>query len=192
MLWQAVTLWLVNRGMAVRRGWLVEQVCDRKETKWYENHAVRFRQSVQRIKSRARDTQPIRGVRSSLTIRLARGYKRWHPLATGRRYGARRSPLPKYMSLHLSLKLTTKCVPFLRIKWQRYIFYKEVCFSSFNEDCSLSLIVFLFGSIWDYTTVVSELEFLSYYFFHFRSNTLEKVSWWYTLWRHCMDPTRHP
>ena len=34
---------------------------------------------VQRIESRARDTQPTRSVRSSLTIRIARGCKRWHP-----------------------------------------------------------------------------------------------------------------
>ena len=47
VLWQAVTLWLVNRGMAVHQGRLVEQVCNRKETTWYENHAVRFRQSIQ-------------------------------------------------------------------------------------------------------------------------------------------------
>ena len=32
-------------------------------------------------------------------------------LAPGRRYGARRSPLSEYMSLHLSLRLTTNCVP---------------------------------------------------------------------------------
>ena len=73
-------------------------------------------ESLVRIESQTRDTQPIRGIRLSLTIGLARGYKRWHPLAPGRRYGARRSPLPEYMSFHLSLKLTTNCVPLLRIK----------------------------------------------------------------------------
>ena len=36
--------------------------------------------------------------------RLARGCKRWHPQAPGRRYGTRRSPLSEYMSLHLSIK----------------------------------------------------------------------------------------
>ena len=46
VLWQAVTLWLVNRRMAVRRSRPVVQVCNRKETTWYENHAVRFRLSV--------------------------------------------------------------------------------------------------------------------------------------------------
>ena len=62
VLWQAVTLWLVNRGMAMRRSRPVEQVCNRKGTTWYENYAVRFRQNRVRIESRARDTQPIRGV----------------------------------------------------------------------------------------------------------------------------------
>ena len=47
VLWQAITLWLVNREMAVRQGRPVEQVCNRKETTWYENHAFRFRQRVQ-------------------------------------------------------------------------------------------------------------------------------------------------
>ena len=60
---------------------------------------------------------------ASLTIRLARGCKRWHLLAPGRRYGIRRSPLSEYISLHLSLKLTTNCVPLSRIKWEIYFIY---------------------------------------------------------------------
>ena len=47
VLWQALTLWLVNWRLAVRRGGPVEQVCNRKETTWYENHAVRFWDAVQ-------------------------------------------------------------------------------------------------------------------------------------------------
>ena len=47
-----------------------------------ENYAVRFRLSGKN-RSRASDTQPIRGVSDE----LARGCKRWHPLAHGRRYG---------------------------------------------------------------------------------------------------------
>ena len=87
---------------------------------------------VQRIENRARDTQPIRGIRLPLTIRLARRCKRWHPLAPGIRYGTRRrSPLSEYMSLHLSLELTTNCGPLSRIKWEIY-FYKEV-FRSFID-----------------------------------------------------------
>ena len=139
-LWQAVTLWLVNRGMAVRRGWPVEQVCNRKVTTCYENHAVSFKQSVQ---SESRVEPGIRNRSEmfvlSLTIRLARGCKRWHPLAPERRYEAK-SPLSEYMSLHLSLKLTTNCVPLSRIKWERNIFIKK-CFVR-----SLSLFMFLVGS----------------------------------------------
>ena len=89
-----------------------------------DNHALRFAQR-QRIESRARDTLLIRGFRSSLTIRLARGYKRWHPLAPGRRYGTRRSPL-LWVCLHQSLKVTTNCGPLSRIKWGIY-FCKEMC-----------------------------------------------------------------
>ena len=126
MLWQAVTLWLVNRGLAVRRGRPVEKVYNRQEATWYENHAFRLRQSDQ---SESR-VEPVICNRSeasltSLTIRLAR----------------------RYMSLHLSLRLTTNCVPLSRIKWERYIFYKEVCFVSLIEFRSLSLILFLVGSM---------------------------------------------
>ena len=46
VLWQTVMLWLVNRGIVVHQQ-CVEQVSNRKETTWYENHAVRFRQSAQ-------------------------------------------------------------------------------------------------------------------------------------------------
>ena len=108
----------------MRRGRSVEQVCNRKVTMWYENHTIIFRQSVQSESSRARDTQPIRGVSSSLTIWLARRYKHWHPFAPGRTYRARSSPF-EYMYLHLSLKLTTNCVPLSRIKWEWYIFIKK-------------------------------------------------------------------
>ena len=126
--WQAVTLWLVNRGMTVRPGRPVEQMCNRRETTWYENYAIRFYTvSSVRFESRVRDTKAIRGVRSSLTIRLARRCKHWHPRAIGRRYGARRIPLSEYISLNLSLKLTTNCVLLSWIKWEIY-FYKEVCF----------------------------------------------------------------
>ena len=49
--WQAITLWLVNKGIAARRGSQVQQVCNRKETTWYENHAVRIRQSAENQES---------------------------------------------------------------------------------------------------------------------------------------------
>ena len=51
-----------------------------------ENHVVKFRQNAEN-RSRARDTQPSRGISDE----LARGYKRWHPLAPGRRYGKKSS-----------------------------------------------------------------------------------------------------
>ena len=133
VLWQAVTLGLVNRGMAVRRGRPVEQVCYQKEATWYENYAVWPRQSVRsESKVEPKIRSPSEALVSSLTIRLARGCKRWHPLAPGRRYGARRSPNSEYISLHLSLKLTTNCVSLSRIKWEIYS-YKEVCFVSLIE-----------------------------------------------------------
>ena len=51
-----------------------------------ENHAVRFRESAENS-SRARDTQPTRGVSDE----IAKGCKCWHPLDPRRRYGKRKS-----------------------------------------------------------------------------------------------------
>ena len=82
---------------------------------------------VQRIESRARDTQPIRGVRSSLTIWLARGCKRWHPLALVRRYGTGRSSLSEYVSPSISQIYNKLGGPFEN-KMSDTFFYKEVCF----------------------------------------------------------------
>ena len=147
VLWQAVMLWLVKRGIAVRRGRPVEQVCNRdmRTTRSDLNSAVR-------IESRAWDTQPIRGVRSSLTIRLARGWKHWHPLAPGRIYGTRRSPLYEYMFLHLSLKLTTNCVPLSRIRWKRYTFLKK--YVSFVHWSSFIIFDYVLGWVYEkYTTL---------------------------------------
>ena len=70
--------------------------------------------------------------------RYAADQRRWHALDPGRRYGARRSPISEYISLHLSLMLTTNYVPLSRIKRERYFFYKEVCFVSlieFRKSC---------------------------------------------------------
>ena len=106
--------------MTVRRGKPVELLCNRKGAPWGENQAVSFR--VQSESScRVRDAQTSRGVRSSLTIRLVRGYKRWHPLAPGRRYEARRSLLSEYMSL----QLTTNRVSLSRMRWKIYFFIKK-------------------------------------------------------------------
>ena len=95
-----------------------------------ENDAVRFRQSAEN-RSRAWDTQPIR----SVSDELARGCKRWHPLAPRRRYGKKKSSFWVYVSLSIS-QLTTNGGPLLRIKWGIY-FYKV--FRSLIEFCSLCM-----------------------------------------------------
>ena len=115
---QTVTLWLVNRGMAVHQGKPVEQVCNRKETTWYENHAVSFRvQSESRVKPGICSQSEVLG--HLWQYGLQGGSSTGTPLAPGRKYGARRSPL------YLSFKLTTNCVPPSRIKWERYILIKK-------------------------------------------------------------------
>ena len=108
VLWQAVTLWLVNR-RAVRQSRPVEQVCNRKETTWYENHVVSFRQSVQsksKIEPGIRNQSEV--LESSLTIRLARRCKRWDPLTPGR----------------ISQTYNKLCAS-LENKWERYIFINK-------------------------------------------------------------------
>ena len=84
-----------------------------------ENHAVSFRQRAEN-RSRAKDTQPIRGVSDE----LARGCKRWHRLAPGRRYGKKSSY--EYISLHPSLTHHRNINPFENKVWEIYL-YKEVC-----------------------------------------------------------------
>ena len=86
-----------------------------------ENQAVRFRQSAEN-RSRARDTQPTRGVSDE----LAREYKRWHPLAPGRRYGQRNSSLWVYVSPPIS-HTPQKHQPFREKSVRDIYFYKEVC-----------------------------------------------------------------
>ena len=70
------------------------------------NHAVRSRLSAENH-SRARDTQPTRGVSGE----LAKGCKRWHPLAPRRRYG-KKSSLGVYVSPLIS-QTPQKHKPFL-------------------------------------------------------------------------------
>ena len=124
VLWQAVTLWLVNRAIAVVRVIRSNRCVTGRRPR--DNYAVSFRQS-QRIESRARDTQQIRGLGRLWRYSLHRGASVGTSLAPGRRYGTRRSPLSEYMSLRISLKLTTSCGTLSRIKWEIY-FYKQVCF----------------------------------------------------------------
>ena len=125
--------------MAVRRGRPVEQLCNRKETSWYENHADRFRQSVQ---SESRIEQGI--------CSRSRGSNCWHPQALGRRYGARWSPFSEYMSLHQSLKFITNCVPLSRIKWERYIFIKK--YISFVHWSSIFIFDYALGWFYENCT----------------------------------------
>ena len=53
---------------------------------------------LQRIKRQARDKQPIRGVRPSLTIQLARGCKLWQPFGSRKIWDKKKSPLSVYVS----------------------------------------------------------------------------------------------
>ena len=94
VLWQAVTLWLVNSSAIGALGY---NRCVTGRRSRNEHHVVKFRQSAEN-RSRARDTQPIRGVSDE----LARGCKRWHPLAPGRRYGKKKSSLWVYVSPPIS------------------------------------------------------------------------------------------
>ena len=106
-LWQAVTLWLVNRAMTVVGVVRSNRCVTRRRPR--DNHAVRFRQRAENRESSQGHAADQR-VRSSLTIRLARGCKSCFPWLP-EEYGTRRSPLSEYMSLHLSLKLTTNSEP---------------------------------------------------------------------------------
>ena len=99
-----------------------------------ENYAVRFRQSAEN-RSRARDTQPTRGVSDE----LARGCKRWHLQAPRRRYW-KKSSLWVYVSPPI-LSHTTETSNLSRIKCGRYIFIKK-CVRSFIEVRKLCLIIF--------------------------------------------------
>ena len=104
----------------------------------HKNHGVRFRQSVEN-RSRARDTQPIRGVSDD----LARGCKHWHPQVPGRRYGKKKSSLWAYVSLPIS-HTPQNHQPFSRIKCESYIFIKK-CVCSFTEVRKLCFIILLCG-----------------------------------------------
>ena len=91
------------------------------------------RSDLDRVQSESRIEPGKRGrleaLVSSLTIQLARGCKRWHAQAQGRRYGARRSPLFEYMCLPPSISQTYNklCAPFEN-KMREIYFHKEVYF----------------------------------------------------------------
>ena len=100
-----------------------------------ENNAVRFRQPAEN-RSRARDTQPIRGVSDE----LARGCKRWHPPGSGKKIWEEEVlSLSICHSTHLSL--TTEISTLSGIKCERHIFINR-CVRSFIEVRKLCLIMF--------------------------------------------------
>ena len=99
-----------------------------------ENHAVRFRQCAEN-RSRARNTQPNRGV----SDKLARGCKPWHPLAPGRRYEKKKSSLWVYVSLSIS-QLTTNDGPLFENKTRdisllRSVFFRSLKFVNYIWLC---------------------------------------------------------
>ena len=140
-----VTLWLVNGGMALLRGRLVEQVCIKKETTWDENHAVRFR-----VQSESRVEAGIHS-RSEASGRLWRhglqGVQALAPLGSRKKiWDKKKSPFWVYVTPSISQTYNKLCTSFEN-KMREIYFYKEVCFVSLIEVRSLSLIMFLFGSM---------------------------------------------
>ena len=111
VLWQAVTLWLVNRGMSVCRSRTVEQVCNRKSSQNWVEPGIHSRSEA---------------LGHLWRYSLQGGASVGTPWLQEEDMGARRSSLSEYISLHLSLKFTN-CASLLTIKWEIY-FYKEVCF----------------------------------------------------------------
>ena len=89
----------------------------------------------QRIGSRVRDRQPIRGVRSSLMI-WCKGVQALAPPGSRKKvWDKKESPLWVYVSP--SISQTNNCGPFLRIKWEIYFYHKKCLVHLF------SLIMFL-------------------------------------------------
>ena len=107
----------------------VQQVCNRKETTWWEPRGqiwTKWRESESSVGHAADQVD---------SDELARGCKHWHPPTPGRRYGKKKSSLWVHVSLSIS-QLTTNCGLFSRIKWEIY-FYKEVfrLFIEFRKSC---------------------------------------------------------
>ena len=117
-----------KQGMTACHGSQVQQVCNRKETMWYPRGQILYR--VQRIGSRARDTQPIRGLGRLWRYGLHGGASVVTPWFPEEGMGKKKCPLRVYVSPSIS-QLTTNRGPLSRIKWKIY-FYKEV-FRSFID-----------------------------------------------------------
>ena len=120
---------ICRQAVTVRQGRPVVQVCNRKGTTWYENNAVRFRQSVQ---SESRVDPGMRSrLEASLKSLTKTAYK-WvqalAPLDSKKNiWGKKKSPLWVYVSLSISQTYNKLCAPFEN-KMREMYFYKEVCF----------------------------------------------------------------
>ena len=125
VLWQPVTLRLVNRGRAVRRGGPVEQVCNRKETTWYGNHAVRFdsQSSQNRESSQGYAADQMHHVVSDDTA--CKGEQALaHPGSRRKIWDKKKSPLWVHVSPFFSQIYNKLCAPFQN-KMSEIYFYKK-------------------------------------------------------------------
>ena len=109
VVWQAVTLWLVNRtARSGHSGTTGRRPCD-------ENHAVRFRQSAEDAVERRTGSRSEASL-TSLQWGASVG-THWLP---GEDMG-RRSPLSEYMSLHPSITHHLNINSFANKVWDIYI-----------------------------------------------------------------------
>ena len=141
-------MWLVK---AMRRGRPVEEECNRKDTTWYENHAVRFRQSVQsesRVKPWIRSrSEALEVVSDNTACKLVQALA--PPGSRKKIWGKKKSPLRVYVSSSISQTYNKLCAPFEN-KIRAIYFYKEVCFVYWS-----SFIIFDYVPGWlyeNYTT----------------------------------------
>ena len=134
VLWQAVTLWLVNREMAVLRSRPIVQRYNRKGSTWYENHAVKFwdnQSSQDRESSWGYAADQRRYIISD--DRLCKGVQALASHGSGKKiWGKKKSPFWVYVSPSLSQTYNKLCAPFENKMREKY-FYTEMCFGSFIE-----------------------------------------------------------
>ena len=143
--WQVVTLWLVNRRMAVRRSRPSKQVWNQKETIWYENHEVRFRQSV------LSESSPGYAADQRHLYRLWRYDLQWDAIVGTSCFheedmGQEKSPFLSVCLFIFSQTYKKQCTHFEN-KMSEVHFYKEICFVSFIEVRFLSFVMFLVWSV---------------------------------------------
>ena len=123
VLWQAVTLWLVSRGwQCVGVGRLSRCVT------WKRPRDMRTTRSdldrVQSKSSRARDTQPIRGIMVVSDDTAWKAVQALAPTGSWKKiWGKKKSPLWVYVSPSISQTYNKLCAPFENK--MRYIFIKK-------------------------------------------------------------------